>query len=104
MIMTRTVYALWHGGSSYSQGELDQDLEVFDSITAAKAEFETRYRSGRYNTFTYADGRSNRDDTPAVDESASMFVYLADPRGDSDPYPDRLIEIGPRGGVKVTRA
>lgn len=98
------VYGLWHGGTSYSSPE-NSDLEMFDSIGAAKSEFQTRYLSGRYNHFRYADGRTNRLDTPAVDETSEMWIFLADPResSDGDWYPDRTITIGARGGVRVGR-
>ena len=96
------VYGLWHGGhGSYSEPE-HSDLEVFSSLADAMAQLATRYHSGRWNTFTYADGRTDTADTPAVSETSSMWIFLADPRAsdDGDWYPDRVLSIGPRGGVR----
>ncbi len=84
-----TVYVLWHGGYSYAPGYVDDDVEVLDSMAAARELCDSRYW--------------NRDGyTPAVDESSGMSVWFEDPRGTDDPYPDRLIVRGPRGGWRVT--
>ena len=51
-------------------------------------------------TFRYADGRTEHTLTPAADTGPSMTLWHHDPRGDSDPYPDRILTIGPRGGIR----
>lgn len=102
---TIMLYALWHGGSSYSPSDMDS-LETFPSLDAARDAFRERYMSGdRWpQDFTYADGRKASTCTPAVDTSASMLLYGYDPRETLDPYPDRLMAMGPRGGVFVVNA
>lgn len=83
-----TVYVLWHGGASYSPGYVDDDTIEMPSIRAAVELCEDRY--------------DNRDGTtPGVDESSGASVWLEDPRGTVDPYPDRLIVRGRRGGWRV---
>jgi len=81
------VWALWHGGASYAVGTVDRDCEEFDSLRAAKRVLEAR-----------ADFDPHY---PCVDES-SMLIWFSDPRGVQDPYPDRELTIGPRGGVRST--
>lgn len=91
------VFGLWHGGSSYSVGTVDEDVEQFPDLDTAKAEFMTRFASGRCNTFYYlsenADERQGLD-TPAVDAACEMLLWYADPRGVQDPYPDALMRLG----------
>jgi hypothetical protein len=98
------VWATWHGGDSYSVGIIEDNLEVFDSLEAAKEALVSREAHGDWmrQTFRYADGRVAHVYCPGVDNS-ELFVYFGDPRGDCDPYPDRIISIGPRGGVRVQR-
>ncbi|SRR6266581_3216933 len=100
------IYALWHGGSSYSVGELERDLETFPSIRVAGWALRTRANNGGWmpQGFTYADGRTVRALTPCADEGCEVTVYLSDPRGSHDPYPDYILTIGPRGGIKRERA
>ena len=86
------IKALWYGGSSYScpNPELDaKDIESYDSIKDALDMFWRRYN----NMVSPA--------TPCVDESTEMHLYLGNeytPNG-----PDRIISIGPRGGIRVER-
>ncbi|HTF53579.1 MAG TPA: hypothetical protein VK735_39555 [Pseudonocardia sp.] len=99
-----TLFALWNGGSSYGPSYLDDHLETFPSMAAAREAFADRANIGYWQpqTFTYANGRTDTTLTPSVDDRASMSLYLSDPRETSDPYPDRLVEFGPRGGVRVS--
>lgn len=84
------VFATWHGGYSYSPPSIPEHVETFASLEAARDAFQARYW--------------NRDgSTPCVDESASMALYLADPSDSADPYPDALLTIGPRGGIRRER-
>lgn len=97
------IYALWHGGSSYSHGSIEsKDLEQFPSIEMARGTFRERAEtSGGYALPTYfADRENDRTAFPAVDETTSMDVYRYDPREVCDPYPDFRFVLGPKGGVK----
>jgi len=91
------VYGVFHGGANYSAGSVHNpsDVRRFDSITAAVDTVWVRF-TGRDHSF------------PNVDESATMHLWLSDPRADANDgqaaeYPDRVISIGPRGGVRVER-
>jgi diadenosine tetraphosphatase ApaH/serine/threonine PP2A family protein phosphatase len=78
------IYALWHGGSSYAVPTIPQDIERFDSIRAAREAFKARRDWDPYY--------------PCV-EGSSMYLYFSDPTGNPDPYPDRVLIEGPRGGL-----
>jgi len=102
------IYALWHGGASYSQGSVHawpgepSRVETFASIRAAGAALLSRARRGYWErqTFTYADGRTDATLCPVANEGPSMTLWWTDPRESDDPYPDRLLTIGPRGGLR----
>lgn len=104
------VFALWHGGSSYSPGSThDGDTETFESIEKAKDAFYSRYASG--NTwkqhFAYVSKPANDVFTPAVDkEGTEMWLFFYDPTAEdvTDPYPDRILSFGPRGGIRMENA
>jgi hypothetical protein len=86
-----TVYVLWNGGASYAPGYVGDDAYPMSSIRAAVEMCADRY--------------DNRDGTtPAVSDDSSAWVWLTDPRGTVDPYPDRIITRGPRGAWKVSLA
>lgn len=85
------VWALWHGGASYAHPEMS-DAEEFPSIEAAKGEFWAR---------RYWPPRTGSPDTPNVDDTATMFLYAADPNETHDPLPEKRFSFGPRGGVRV---
>lgn len=96
------VYALWHGGDSYSSGSIHNgDLEWFESLRAAKEVFRERYESSGRRTveFCYIDRPWESTYVPAVNESASMDIYTYDPRETDDPYPDFRLSFGPRMGI-----
>jgi hypothetical protein len=95
------IYAMWHGGSSYSQGDIDTDLETFASMKDAGRALRERARHGysQPQTFNYADGRTENVLCPCADEAPTMTVYRYDPRETTDPYPDTILSIGPRGGI-----
>jgi hypothetical protein len=101
------VFAMWAGGASYASPSIPDDVETFDSIDAAKAEFDNR--CGGYASFRYANGTTYDTRTPAVSREPSdkggpwMHVWHYDPREERDPYPDRLMEFGVKGGIKVER-
>ena len=84
------VYMHWYGGSSYSFGSPKEDAEEFDSIKAAKRTFEARADFDPY--------------CPCVDENTEAHLYFVDPSTVSgDPYPDAILTLGPRGGVRMER-
>lgn len=84
------VWALFHYGYSYAAPYVDE-AEAFDSLAACRDAFAYRL-SGRDSYY------------PCTDESATASVYFADPRESHDPYPDRVLTVGPRGGIKENRA
>jgi hypothetical protein len=95
------VFATWHGGSGYSIGTIDDDLESFPSIALARETFRERANtSGAAYLNTYYVNRENESVRfPAVDETTTMDVFLYDPRTGGD-SPDFRLVLGPRGGVK----
>ena len=86
--MTRT-WMLWFGGSSYAAPTTD-DAEEFDTIKEAREAFEARADFDPY--------------FPCVSEDTCAHLFFADPRETSDPYPDRVLTLGPRGGVREDNA
>lgn len=100
------IFALWHGGANYAGSRIPRDVEIFSSLKAAGDALQSRAFRGFYwsQDFTFADGRKESNLTPCADAGAEMHVFLADPRDSDDPYPDRIITLGPRGGVRVERA
>lgn len=85
--VTRKVWGLWWGGASYAAGYVADDTEEFRSIREALEE-TARRASGTDSHY------------PMVRDS-EMHVFLSDPRNSDDPYPDRIIRQGPRGGWRV---
>lgn len=84
------VFGLWYGGSSYAAPTVKRDTEDFDSIKEARESFESRY-----------DGEPGY---PAVSDESEMQLFFYDPRKSDDPYPDKILRFGPRGGVRTERA
>ena len=81
------VWTQWCGGPGYSAPQRE-DLEAFDSLRDAELEFLSRADFDPYY--------------PCVEDSR-MLIYLAEPNpADPDWIPDRIIELGPRGGLKTT--
>lgn len=101
------IFAVWHGGASYAEPMIPDHVETFSSLQAARDEFESR--CDRWATFHYADGRTDETETPCVSRDIpeqggpEMTVWLYDPRESDDPYPDRLIHFGPKGGILTER-
>ena len=86
-----SVYLQWNGGDSYRPSDITEVEEV-ETVEAAVRLCRERYL--------------NLDrTTPCVSEDAVSYVYLYDPREPdvTDPYPDRAITRGPRGGWAVER-
>lgn len=82
------VWGLWYGGRSYSCPSID-DAEEFRSIRAAGWALEAREEN--------AGG-----DTPCV-EASEMHLFRADPRETGSEYPDMVLRLGPRGGIRRER-
>jgi hypothetical protein len=80
------IKALWYGGSNYSNPDPERDLESFDSIAYAKLAFESRAGFDPYY--------------PCV-EGSEMHLYFGEY---SENGPDRILTLGPRGAVRMTRA
>jgi len=98
------VWALWHGGSSYSAPTM-ADLEEFSSISAAREAFTHRFNGGRWaSEFRYVNREWEGAATPGVGEDSTMTLWLYDPTNVEDPYPWRIIQHGARGGVRVDYA
>lgn len=85
-------WGMWYGGSSYACPNTfsREDVEEFSSMKAAGEILQSR-----------ADNDDRR--TPCVGEESEMQIFFEDPYMNHDPYPDRIITIGPRGGVRVRR-
>lgn len=73
-----TVWVCWHGGANYSPTPATDAVEV-DGVPGARALADGYYRN--------VDGS-----TPCVGDDSEVWVYFADPREASDPYPDRIVK------------
>ena len=82
-------YMLWYGGPSYAVGGWD-DIERFSSIKAARDAFWSRADFDPYY--------------PCVENPEAWIWYRALPPQNGDLYPDAVMTMGPRGGVRVTPA
>ena len=91
------VWTQWYGGSSYACPLHSEPThwERFKSMKQAKRVFASR---------------SDFDPHfPCVGNDAEMQLYFFGPSEDiepwkmRDPYPDRILTIGPRGGVRITK-
>jgi len=89
-----TIYMIWFGGSSYAFPDLETDVECFGSIKAARSAFEERIHSSFFPCVSQALPEEG---------GPEAWLYFGDPRKQRDPYPDRTLSFGPRGGVVVGR-
>jgi hypothetical protein len=89
------VWGLFNGGSGYSPGSVHElrDIEEFSSLRVAGITLYDRV-AGNIREF------------PNVDRDASFHIFFAHPHGPDgvQEYPDRVMTIGPRGGVRIERA
>lgn len=115
--MTRYI-GLWHGGPSYSEGYWATDAEVFESLahalhvlriraTGRRVSMAPRVAEWSDSGVAYA-GAVSDSLTPAADGSSLLLAPVATASLESleadGPYAcSHLLEVGPRGGVKVTR-
>lgn len=98
------VYALWDGGAGYSSPAIPDHVERFDSLADAKDAFYARHMGAVIRCpFAYVNREPISVYTPLTDASARMQVFFYDPTDERDPYPDRIITFGPRGGIRVER-
>ncbi len=72
------IYFMWHGGPNYAVGYVEDDTETAESVEAVVE--------------VLRDRAANRDGTTPNVEDSTAHVWTSDPRGQSDPYPDYLIE------------
>jgi hypothetical protein len=95
------IWIVWHGGSWYPLAEIATDVEHFDSLKAAIASFNGCAES--WNTYYPCVERE-----PADGGGPSAWIFFCNPtdesHGPGDPYPDRILEYGPRGGLRVVAA
>lgn len=89
------VYGNWYGGPSYSTPYTDTDLEVFDSLEAAKDALVERYESGGFRKvfFDYVNKDAEDTECPAVSESSEMWIWYTNPTRERDAYPDAVIRL-----------
>ena len=79
---------LWYGGSNYSAPDPSRDLETFASLQDAK---DTFWRRADFDPHY-----------PCVDEeTAELHVYFGAEYNEDGP--DRIVRMGPRGGVRAER-
>lgn len=83
------VYGMFHD-PSYSP-PMPDDAEEFSSMAHARR--------------TFADRSGGRDrQFPAVSSEAEMHLFVGShPKDMRDPYPDRIVKKGKRGGTRVER-
>jgi hypothetical protein len=95
------VWMLWHGGTNYAAGYIEDDIEAFDSIKECERSFDRRADS--WNTYYPCVERD-----PAENGGQSAWLFFYDPNDEAngvrDPYPDQILEYGPRGGLRRTPA
>lgn len=86
------VYALWYGGTNYSDVQNLENAEKFNSIKEAKIEFSSRL-----------NGFSPRLEvkTPCVNGSARMFLYQEKPIDFNDYI--AYFSVGPNYSVRYTK-
>lgn len=84
------VTMFWFGGSSYACPS-DSDGEPFASISEAVSEFRRRFE-GHDSMY------------PCVDENCNAWIVIGNPNeATMENGPDLVLEIGPRGGVRINR-
>lgn len=115
---------LWQGGYSYGLGDWQSDAELFESVEHAASTFMQRYHNSRRMVANPPLARWSLDgalfggehvqalETPNVDEHSSLTLVPVGWGSTSGSLREvceggaysHLLEIGPRGGLKVTRS
>lgn len=92
------VFMLWHGGSGYAPPDqfVREHIEEFDTVGEAIEAFRSRADFDPYYPCVEA--------LPAEEGGASAWLCFDDPYENGDLYPDRILEFGPRGGVRMVAA
>lgn len=104
------VYAIWEGGyGNYAPSDIVNDLEAFDSIEAAKSALKARLGRGYsyLQSFEFVNRDAERVYCPCVGDDTRMLLWSAADTDDGVVYvpecPDRVLTVGPRGGVREGR-
>jgi len=104
------VWALWEGGNgNYAPSDPERDLEVFGSIGDAGHALERRLNSSWMSQFDFVNRAFRSCYCPCVGEDTRMFLWFAADIIDGTVYvvhengPDRILSIGPRGGIRTER-
>lgn len=79
------VQCLWYGGSNYAIPQ-QSDIETFYSLKRAKEVFEHR--------------ASNRDSYFPCVQDSEMHIYFHEY---TENGPDRILKLGPRGGIVMEK-
>lgn len=90
------VWGVWYGGSSYSQGEVVENLEYWDDIATAKDALLDRYAHGhwREHVFNYVNKPRDEVRTPAVGEDTEIHLFYVEVvEGLPDYYPDAILKL-----------
>ncbi len=100
------IYGLWSGGPSYAAGSIESDVERFETIAHAREALRARYESNGLARchFDYVTKEPVSVYVPAVTMESEIWVWFSDPSMSADPYPDRVVSFGRRGGVRVAIA
>jgi len=94
--MAKKVWMLWFGGSGNYASPCLADLEEFDSIKEAVRDFDSRANS--WNQYYPLVTRDTYDNGGQY-----AHLWFTDPRETGEGYPDRVLEYGPREGIRVSR-
>ena len=89
-------WMLWNGGSGYGAADAfnREDCERFPTLAAAKHHFISRLNDNYYPCV--------ENDTPE-NGGPSAWLCFYDPFEIGDLLPDRVLELGPRGGLVETK-
>ena len=88
--MKMKTFMLWHGGAGYACSDYN-DIESFESLDEALHAFRSRLNDSYYPCVETA--------TPEEGGPCAWLWFHEKPADDGDLYPDRVIELGPRGGL-----
>lgn len=93
-------WMIFHPGDGYSTHWRGEDVETYDSLSAAIRAFDRL--PDPYYPCAHNDERE--------DGGPEGWLFFYDPRDPENPegdvvdvYPDRLLSFGPRGGIRVER-
>lgn len=84
------VFAIWHGGTYYSEPCIPEDVERFASLVEAAQVLRSRATEPWAQQFSYINKPTDTAICLRTDD-CEMRVYLSDPSSAIDPHPDYLI-------------